>query len=480
MPIPNLLTFRRTILTIVIKTKDDLLVEIFGTGGQFVGFGVHPTPGVGEYRWVGNGDACATLMAELGEEHANPLIVKLADLPEVTPEQLREFASQAVKLLTELGYADVKMTGAYDGKPVSNDVPEGMADLAGNIFRGRQYLKDCVARGFVSRIDHFGHDTCFEVAATLVRDLALSADTATELMLEIWYPKCQPSDNPDFVRERVISATTSGQNAIGAYATRPAVETFAHFAEQIAKMAAETGAKLASDVRNFDGLHYYRVTDIQAERIDWLWPHRLAIGKICLHAGYPGTGKSQYADDIAARLSTGADWPCGEGIAPLKATLILSAEDDKADTIKPRLMAAGANTDLIFVVPATVKTEGGVRSMNIEDDLERIDGIIANLARDGIEVGLIIIDPISAYVGGKNKGDSFKNTEMRAMLTPLGEWAALRRVAILAITHFNKGGNAHHDYKITDSLAFVAVARVPRAAPPRQNEHRREGCEPGL
>jgi putative DNA primase/helicase len=208
------------------------------------------------------------------------------------------------------------------------------------------------------------------------------------------------------------------------------------------------------------GPSYHRVTDIQAEHINWLWPNRLAIGKITLHAGYPGTGKSQFALDVAARLSNGTAWPFAEGTAPLKATLVLSAEDDKADTIKPRLMAAGANTDLVFVVSAIVTTADGVRTMNIQDDLAQLDEIIAELAKEGIEVGFIIIDPISAYVGGKGKGDSFKNTEMRAMLTPLGEWAARRKVAILAISHFNKGGNAHHDYKITDSLAFVAVARV--------------------
>src|ERR1019366_5865634 len=104
-----------------------------------------------------------------------------------------------------------------------------------------------------------------------------------------------PNDDPSFVRARVVSALTRATNPIGYRASESAEKTFAGHTllEQIAN---DAGAKGISDVRNFDGLAYHRVTDIEAERIYWLWPHRLAIGKICLHAGYPGTGKSQYAN----------------------------------------------------------------------------------------------------------------------------------------------------------------------------------------
>ncbi len=83
--------------------------------------------------------------------------------------------------------------------------------------------------------------------------------------------------------------------------------------------------------------------DIAPERIEWLWPGRLARGKHTCIAGEPGTGKSQLTIAIAAAVSTAGKWPCGEGSAPLGNVIILSAEDGAADTIIPRLLAAGAD-----------------------------------------------------------------------------------------------------------------------------------------
>ena len=87
------------------------------------------------------------------------------------------------------------------------------------------------------------------------------------------------------------------------------------------------------------------------------------------------------------------------------------------------------------------------------------DAIKTN-ATPAATVRLVIIDPISAYVGSGNKGNSHKNTEMRALLTPLKEWASKHKVAVVAISHFNKGGNSHAVYRVTDSLAFTAAART--------------------
>ena len=79
------------------------------------------------------------------------------------------------------------------------------------------------------------------------------------------------------------------------------------------------------------------------EPVEWLWPGRVAIGKQTLIAGEAGLGKSQVTIAMAAAVTTGGTWPCGEGRAPLGNVIILSAEDGAADTIIPRLMAAGAD-----------------------------------------------------------------------------------------------------------------------------------------
>ena len=87
----------------------------------------------------------------------------------------------------------------------------------------------------------------------------------------------------------------------------------------------------------------YRASDISPERIEWVWPGRIARGKHTAIAGDPGTGKSQLLIAMGAAITTGGSWPCEEGCAPLGSVIILSAEDGAADTLVPRLMAAGAD-----------------------------------------------------------------------------------------------------------------------------------------
>jgi putative DNA primase/helicase len=224
--------------------------------------------------------------------------------------------------------------------------------------------------------------------------------------------------------------------------------------------AAKRVAETKDGAQHFDGLTYQIAKDIKLEKIDWLWPNRFAVGKIGLIAGFPDEGKSTVAFSIGATVSTGGNWPFGEGTAEQGAVVILSAEDSASDTIGPRLKAAGADMDQCIIVNAMVQVENGKRLLNLADDLEKIGGMIDRERDRGRNVKLVIVDPISAYVGGRTKGDSFKNAEMRALLTPLSEWAEKQQVAIIGITHFNKSGSGRALYRVTDSLAFTAAART--------------------
>ena len=101
--------------------------------------------------------------------------------------------------------------------------------------------------------------------------------------------------------------------------------------------------------------------EILPEKIEWLWRGRLARGKHTCIAGEPGTGKSQLSIAMIAIVTTGGEWPCAEGQAPLGSVIILSAEDGAADTIVPRLMAAGADLERVHVVSAVRHTDGSRR-----------------------------------------------------------------------------------------------------------------------
>jgi putative DNA primase/helicase len=87
-----------------------------------------------------------------------------------------------------------------------------------------------------------------------------------------------------------------------------------------------------------------RTSEIVPERIDWIWPEIIAIRRVTGLVGYPGLGKSQVAIGIAATVSTGRHWPGGASNGESGHVIILSAEDDPADTIVPRLIALQAAT----------------------------------------------------------------------------------------------------------------------------------------
>ncbi len=196
-----------------------------------------------------------------------------------------------------------------------------------------------------------------------------------------------------------------------------------------------------------------RFADIQPQQIRWLWPTRIALGKLTLIAGDPGLGKSMLSASLATHVTTGRPWPDGAACEHAGDVVLVSAEDDPADTLRPRLDAAGADVARVHLLDFVEEaTEDGTerRSFSLED-IEALDGLLAE-----IDARLVVIDPVSAYLGGT---DSHKNADVRALLAPLAEMAARRGVAVVGITHLNKGGGAAM-YRAMGSLAFVAAARA--------------------
>jgi hypothetical protein len=198
------------------------------------------------------------------------------------------------------------------------------------------------------------------------------------------------------------------------------------------------------------------MAEVQAETVAWLWPGRIAIGKVTLLYGDPGLGKSLVTLDIAARVSRGAAWPDKRGEErPSGSVILLSAEDDAADTLRPRLDAHEADCQRIHVLKAihTYDNKGDhVRAFDLTRDIEQLRQVLDKTP----DCRLVIIDPISAYLG---KADSHVNADVRAALAPLAELATEKRIAILAVTHLRKGdGAAIH--RGMGSMGFVAAARA--------------------
>jgi hypothetical protein len=90
--------------------------------------------------------------------------------------------------------------------------------------------------------------------------------------------------------------------------------------------------------------------EVKMSDVTWLWPNRFALGKLGIIAGLPDEGKGQLANFIAARVTTGGPWPMGEGCSPIGNVIYLQAEDGLADTVVPRLAAAGADLSRIHLL----------------------------------------------------------------------------------------------------------------------------------
>lgn len=203
--------------------------------------------------------------------------------------------------------------------------------------------------------------------------------------------------------------------------------------------------------------------DIAPETIVWLWFQIIALGKLTLLVGDPGLGKSLISLFLAARLSLGAAWPDGSP-CPIGNTVFITCEDDPADTIRPRLDAAGADVSKIHILTAVCNADGKEKTFT----LGNVPALEETIIR--LRPSLIVIDPISAYMGGS---DSHNNAEVRGLLAPLSELASKYKVAIVAVSHLNKGyGQAV--YRAMGSLAFTAAARaVWGVAKDKENPDRR-------
>ncbi len=192
-------------------------------------------------------------------------------------------------------------------------------------------------------------------------------------------------------------------------------------------------------------------SDLTPVAVDWLWRNWLALGKFHLLAGAPGQGKTTIAMSLAATVTIGGRWPDGARCEAGN-VLIWSGEDDPADTLLPRLLAASADPTRCFFISGA-RIDGEVQPFDPATDMGRLLEAVEQIG--GIK--MLVVDPVVSAV----TGDSHKNTEVRRALQPLVDLAAATQCVLLGITHFSKGGQGSDpSQRVIGSVAFTAVARV--------------------
>lgn len=210
--------------------------------------------------------------------------------------------------------------------------------------------------------------------------------------------------------------------------------------------------------------------DIQAAEIRWYWSNLLARGKVVLVGGDPGASKTSLAIDWAARLTTGTPFP-GEIDAAVGEVVLLSYEDDPADTLLPRFLECGGDPKRMHlfdkVTDQDLETgEERLRLFRLAEDMDALDALLSD--RPGIR--MVIVDPLNGYFGSGH--DSFKDNEVRDVIQPYIELARARDVCIVLITHFTKTRGPVL-YRFMGSVGFVGIARVALAVLKDPEDHER-------
>jgi AAA domain-containing protein/D5 protein-like len=184
----------------------------------------------------------------------------------------------------------------------------------------------------------------------------------------------------------------------------------------------------------------------------WLWTDILPRGCYGVLAGDPSLGKTTLALGMAAIISRGAKWPDGSR-APRGNTIIITAEDDPARTIVPRLAVAGADLDSCFTMPVLRRDEEGRLTAWDVGDLETLER-----ALDETEAAFVVLDPLQGLLPAST--DSNNNASVRSVLGGLCELAGRRNVTILGVDHLRKAGADSAIYRVSGSIAFAAASRV--------------------
>lgn len=193
-----------------------------------------------------------------------------------------------------------------------------------------------------------------------------------------------------------------------------------------------------------EGSVYQYYANVRTEPVEWLWYPYIPLGKLTVLQGDPGEGKSTFALNVVARITTGQPMPDGVPAKGKRVAIYQCAEDGIADTIKPRLQQAGADCERVAYI--------------IDNDIALTleDGRIETAIKD-THASVFIIDPIQAFI--PPDADMQSATKMRSVLRKLANIADRNKCAVILIGHMNKGNGAKTLYRGLGSIDIAAIAR---------------------
>jgi putative DNA primase/helicase len=200
----------------------------------------------------------------------------------------------------------------------------------------------------------------------------------------------------------------------------------------------------------------HRASAVAPKRIEWFWPGRVPKGKITVECGNPGVGKGLISCDLVATATTGRDFADAKNDnGPMEAAMLF-CEDGEADTVRPRLEAAGADLDKVHFIESTLQPSTAsekARMLALDRDISVLEEMLIR----NPEIKLVVIDPVSSYLG---QARMEKEQEIRRVLGPLAQLAEKVNVTFLLVMHNNKRGDVSALHRIMGAVAMSGVARA--------------------
>jgi AAA domain-containing protein len=202
------------------------------------------------------------------------------------------------------------------------------------------------------------------------------------------------------------------------------------------------------------------LSEIETQHITWLWENRIPQGKITLLEGDPGMGKSLLAIDIAANVSTGRPMH-GESKGTIGSVILIAPEDSAADTIKPRVAAAGGDLSRIHLLNTVECLDANdVKKLKLYQKPFSLAQNLFELEQAIIQTKaiLVVLDPLTADLG--HNIDSSRDQGIREIFTPLALLAESTNCAFLVVRHLKKGSSDNLLYRGAGSIGIIAAART--------------------
>lgn len=197
-------------------------------------------------------------------------------------------------------------------------------------------------------------------------------------------------------------------------------------------------------VEILDKTKFRKLSDVEPEKIKWLWDNRIPFGCVTLLEGDGGIGKSFIVASILASCTSGKPFPSSAQPLPPMNVMLLALEDDPAVVLRPRFENLGADCNRVFFLDESLQLS--------KENLLLVE---KEIKAKGIKV--LVIDPIIAYFAGL--GDSNKSTDVRQFMNTLHSLAKTYQIAVICVRHWNKSSSAMASQKGSGSVDYRNASR---------------------